>query len=285
MILLTGATGQIGTNLVPLLSTRNVALRALTRDPARAPRLPGVEWVRGDLSEPQTLPHLFRGADTLFLLTSNGPEMAQVQLNAVATAKEAGITRIVKQSALGASDHSKSPIGRAHHEVERAIEASGMAWTFLRPHVFMQHLLTLAPGIARDGVLRSASGEGKIPFIDTRDIAEVAAVALTKPGHEGKKLVLTGPKAVSYRDVAAAVQAATGKPVRYISETEAELRGRMAREGATPWDIDSAAGLAGYQRAGGKTETVSPAVAEVTGRSPRSVENLIAENARAFGGH
>jgi uncharacterized protein YbjT (DUF2867 family) len=284
MILLTGATGHIGSTLVRLLAAGKTPVRALTRNPGGAAPMPGVEWVRGDLADAKSLPKLFEGADTLFLLTSNGQDMATLQRNAVTAAKSAGVSRIVKQSALGASDHSKSPIGRAHHEVEKAIEGSGMAWTFLRPHVFMQNLLGLAPSIARDGVLRSASGEGKIPFIDARDIAEVAAVALTTRGHDGKKYVLTGPKALSYRDVATAVQAATGKPVKYIAETEAQARARMAREGAPAWEIESTLALAGYQRAGGPTEAVSPVVQQVLGRPPRSVEAFVAENSRAFGG-
>ena len=284
MILVTGATGHIGSTLVRLLSARKVPVRALTRNPDGAPPTPGVEWVRGDLGAPEFLPQLFDGADTLFLLTSNGQDMGTLQRNAVAAAKRAGVARVVKQSALGASDHSKSPIGGAHHEVERAVEASGMAWTFLRPHVFMQNLLELAPSIAREGVLRSASGEGKIPFIDARDIAEVAAVALTTSGHEGKKYVLTGPRAVSYREVAAAVEAATGKPVRYIAESEAEARARMGHAGAAPWEIESAMARATYQRAGGPTQAVSPAVEQLTGRAPRSIEAFVAENARAFGG-
>lgn len=282
LILLTGATGHVGTTLTGLLSSRGVRVRALTRNPSAAKPIPGVEWARGDLSDPASLPQLFAGVDTLFLLTSNGPDMAALQRNALDAAQRAGVARIVKQSALGASDHSNSPIGRAHHEVERAIQDSGIAWTFLRPHVFMQNLLVIAPTVAREGVIRSPSGEGKIPFVDTRDIAEVAAAALTSSGHEGKKYVLTGPAALSYGDVAAAIQATTGRPVTYVSETEDEARARMVREGAAQWEIEGALGLAAYQRAGGRTAEVSPTVEEVTGKAPRRVEAFLKENARAF---
>lgn len=103
---------------------------------------------------------------------------------------------------FGASDHSRSPIGRAHHEVESALMSSGTRWTILRPHVFMQNLLGQAPSIVQQARIVSASGDGRIPFIDTRDIAAVAAVALTQSGHDGKKCALTGPEALSYADIA-----------------------------------------------------------------------------------
>lgn len=284
MIIVTGATGTVGSSLVRRLSESGKRVRALTRDASRAPLLPGVEWVQGDLGAEAALPEIFKGALSLFLLTSNTPDMAGLQLNALRAAHAAGVPRIVKQSALGASDHSKSPIGRAHHEVERALQASGRGWTILRPHAFMQNFLAMAPGIRAQREVRSASGEGKIPFVDARDIADVAAVALTTPGHEGRKYVLTGPDALSYLDIASLIQEVTGAPTRFIAESEAEARARMANAGASPWDIESAMALAGYQRAGGPTAGLSPHVLEVLGRPPRSMRQFIGENAAAFGG-
>ena len=137
-------------------------------------------------------------------------------------ARTAGVAHVVKGSALGASDHSKSPIGKAHYEVEKVLEESSIPWTILRPHVFMQNFLDLARTIAREGRIRSASGEGKIPFIDARDIAAVAAVALTAPGHEGKKYVLTGPEALGYGDVARIIGKVVGRPVEYTAESLAK---------------------------------------------------------------
>lgn len=127
------------------------------------------------------------------------------------------MAHVVKGSAVGATDHSKSPIGRAHYEVESALQESGMAWTILRPHVFMQNFLDMAPTIAREGKIRAASGEGKIPFVDARDIAAVAAVTLTAAGHEGKKYVLTGPEALSYGEIAKIIGDTIGKRVDYVA--------------------------------------------------------------------
>src|SRR3989454_10122852 len=198
MIVVTGATGHVGNELVRLLSEKNVSVRALTRNPRRARPMRGVDWTKGDLADADSLRDLFRGASRMFLLTSNSEDMRILQVNAIAAARAAGVGHVVKGSALGASDHSKSPIGRAHYDVEKALQESGIAWTILRPHVFMQNFLDIAPTIAREGRIRSPSGDAKIPFIDARDIAAVAALALTAPGRGGKKYDLTGPEALSY---------------------------------------------------------------------------------------
>ena len=284
MIVVTGATGHIGSELIRLLSEQNVSVQALTRDPRRAPPLPGVDWVRGDLRDVQSLPGLLRGANRMFLLTPNSEDMRSLQVNAIEAARASGIAHVVKGSALGASDHSKSPIGKAHYEVERALQESGMPWTILRPHVFMQNFLDAAPTIAREGRIRGASGEGRIPFIDTRDIAAVAAVALTAPGHEGKKYVLTGPEALSYGDVARIIGKAVGRPVEYVAESPEEARERLVRAGSPPWMIESTLALAAYQRAGGPTSEVSRAVEELLSRPPRSLAQFVQDYASVFRG-
>jgi uncharacterized protein YbjT (DUF2867 family) len=282
MILVTGATGHIGSELVRLLSGKGASVRAVTRDPQRAQNLPGVDWVKGDLREAGSLASLFRGADRMFLLTSNSEDMRALQVNAIRAARAAGVAHVVKGSALGASDHSKSPIGRAHYEAESALQESGMAWTILRPHVFMQNFLEMAPTIAREGEIRAASGEGKIPFIDARDIAAVAAITLTSAGHEGKKYVLTGPEALSYGEVAKMIGSEIGRPVEYVAESLEEARERLLRAGEPPWGIESMLALAAYQRAGGPTAVISEAVRELLGRPPRSFSQFVQEYASAF---
>lgn len=284
MMVVAGATGHIGSELVRLLSGKGVATRAVTRDRGRSQPLPNVEWVEGNLRDRGLIPDLFRGADRLFLLTSNSQDMRILQENAIEAARAVGVQHIVKLSALGASDHSKSPIGVAHYKVEKALQDSGMAWTILRPHVFMQNLLELAPRIAQEGTVRSASGDGRIPFIDTRDIAAVAAVTLTAPGHEGKKYVLTGPEALSYGDVARIIGDAIGRNIEYVAESPEEARERLSKEGAPTWLIDGYLALAAYQRAGGPTAMVSPTVLEVLGRSARTFAEFVHGHATVFRG-
>jgi uncharacterized protein YbjT (DUF2867 family) len=210
--------------------------------------------------------------------------MVTLQHNAIVAARAAGVTHVVKVSAFAASDHSRAPIGRWHYQVEKELQESGMGWTILRPHHFMQNLLAQAEYVAKDGVVYSASGDGKIPYIDPRDIAAVAFVTLTQPGHLGKKYVLTGGEAMSYRQAAEIIGATIGKPVRFVDESPDQARARRVREGLPPAVIESALAISAYQRAGGKTVTITTTVADLTGRPPRTVREFVREHAATFRG-
>src|SRR2546428_2368777 len=129
MIVVTGATGHVGSELVRLLSAKNVSVRALTRDPRRARSMRGVDWVRGDLADADSLPRLFRGADRMFLLTSNSDDMRALQVNSIVAARAAGGVPVVKGAALGGSDQSKDPMGKGPYEVGRGLRESGISWT------------------------------------------------------------------------------------------------------------------------------------------------------------
>ena len=284
MILVTGSTGLIGSEALRRLSQAGVPARALTRDLKKTQKMPGVTWVAGDLGKPETLRAAFEGAKTLFLLTHYFEDMVELQHNAIAAARAAGVTHVVKVSAFAASDHSKAPIGRWHYQVEKELQESGLAWTMLRPHHFMQNLLAQAEYVIKEGVIYSASGDGKIPYVDGRDVAAVAVATLTTPGHVGKKYVLTGSEAMSYRQAAEIIGAVIGKPVRFIDESPDEARARRVREGLPPAVIESALAIAAYQRAGGKTVTITSTIAELTGRPPRTVAEFVREHAASFRG-
>lgn len=284
MILITGGTGYIGSEVVRLLSQASVPARALVRDLKKGQKLPGINWVAGDLLKPETLLPAFADCSKLFLLTGNVENTVLLQHNAIAAARQAGVAHIVKLSAFGASPHSNSLIGRWHYQIEKELRDSGLAWTMLRPHHFMQNLLAQAENIIKDGVLYSAAGEGKIPFIDTRDIAAVAVVTLTQPGHTGKKYVITGSEAISYRQVTEIIGAAIGKKLRYIDESFDEARGRLTQAGQPSWLIESTLAIAAYQRAGGPTETVTSVVADLTGKPPRTFVEFARDHANVFHG-
>ena len=164
------------------------------------------------------------------------------------------------------------------------MQESGLAWTMLRPHHFMQNLLAQAEYVIKEGVIYSASGDGKIPYVDGREVAAVAVATLTTPGHFGKKYVLTGSEAMSYRQAAEIIGAVIGKPVRFIDESPDEARARRVREGLPPAVIESALAIAAYQRAGGKTVTITSTIAELTGRPPRTVAEFVREHAASFRG-
>jgi uncharacterized protein YbjT (DUF2867 family) len=231
MILVTGSTGLIGREIVRLLSQSGVPARALARNLNKAQKLPGITWVAGDLARPETLPAAFQGATTLFILTGISEDMVALQHNAIAAARAAGVTHLVKLSAFGASDHSKAPICLMHYQVEKEMLQSGLDWTILRPHHFMQNLLAQAQYIIKDGVVYSASGDGKIPYIDARDIAAVGAITLSKPGHAGKKYVITGSEALSYRQATEIIGRTIGKQLRFIAESPDQARARRKPRG------------------------------------------------------
>jgi uncharacterized protein YbjT (DUF2867 family) len=285
VILVTGSTGLIGSEVLRRLSQAGVPARALTRDLKKARQMPGVTWVGGDLGKPETLGGAFEGTTTLFLLTHYLEDMVELQHNAIAAARAAGVQHVVKVSAFAASDHSKAPIGRWHYQVEKELEESGMAWTFLRPHHFMQNLLAQSDYVINDGAIYSPSGDGKIPYVDAHDVAAVAAVILAAPEHHrGKTYVLTGSEAISYRQAAGIISDVIGKPVRFVDESPDQAQARRIREGIPPAVIESILAIGAYQRAGGKTVTITNTIADLTGRAPITVAEFVREHASSFQG-
>lgn len=284
MIAVIGATGTIGNELVRLLSARETTVRALSRRPAEGEELPGVEWAAVDLADRDGSAGALAGAERLFLLTGNSADMVRLQKNAIAAARAAGVRHVVKLSALGASDHSQSVIGLWHRNVERVLEESGLAWTVLRPHVFMQNLLDQCASIRDDGRIYSAAGGGRIPFVDTRDVAAVAAAVLSEAGHEGQRYVLTGPEAISYDDVAEILGRVLGREVTHVVETDDEAWIRLRRLDLPPWAAAAQIALYGYQRQGGATAAVSDAVERLTGRPARGFAEFARDHAERLAG-
>jgi uncharacterized protein YbjT (DUF2867 family) len=284
VITVTGSTGTIGSELVRLLSQAGVATRAIARSVAQARALPHVTSVAADLRDSQTLDAALLGTERLFLLTGNDPGFAAVQIGVVGAAARAGVRHLVKLSALGASDHSKSGIARAHWEVEQAIQRSAIPWTMLRPHAFMQNWLGEgAETVRAERVIYSPIGEGRVPFIDTRDIAAVAAKVLLDPrDYSGKKFVLTGGAAVGYADVAEVLSRLMGKTVTYRAITMEEARARLAGKGVPAELIDATLAIAAYQRDGGPTALVSPTVERLLGRPPRTIEEFVRDHLASF---
>src|SRR5262249_24548713 len=171
VITVTGSTGTIGGELVRLLSSAGAPNRAVFRKAHESRHLAGVVWLQADLRDHRALEPALAGTRRLFLLSGNEEGFSTLQIDVVRAAQDLGVEQVVKLSALGASDHSKSSIAREHYQVEQAIQRSTMTWTILRPHSFMQNWLgDIADSVRREGVLRSPIGDGRVPYIDTRDI-------------------------------------------------------------------------------------------------------------------
>ena len=210
--------------------------------------------------------------------------MVALQKNAIRAAAEAGVLHVVKLSALGASDHSLSLIGAWHRIIEHHLEAAGPAWTILRPHHFMQNFLDQADAVRSEGVVRSTTGDGAIPFVDTRDIAEVAAEVLTTPGHGGRTYTLTGPEALTFAEATEILGQAVGRNLKWVEETPGETRRRMEQDGTPDWLISAQLAIAAYQRAGGPTAQTTDTVEGLLGRPARGFGDFVREHAERFRG-
>ena len=269
MICICGAGGTVGSELARQLEAANVPYRAtfFSKDKADAARARGVDAVAIDYHRPATLEAAFEGCDRLFLLAPNAPDLLRFELNAVAAAKAAGVRHVVKQSVVGAAVATFT-LAAIHRQVEQAIEASGMAWTFLRPNSFMQNLVTyMGAPIRAESAFYNASGEARISHVDVRDIAAVAVAALTGDGHEGKAYTLTGPEALTYGELAAALSQALGRPIRHVSLPPEAWKGGMLAAGVPEEIADRLVDLDRFYREG-HASRVTDDIRQVTGRDP-----------------
>lgn len=286
VITVTGSTGTIGSELVRLLSGAGVSTRAVFRNPRKLQSLGGVVWVRADLQDARALEPALAGTTRLFVLTDNQAGFSDLQIRILQAAESVGVAHVVKLSALGASDHSRSWIAREHWQVEQALQRSSMTWTILRPHAFMQNWLgDLADSVRRDGVIESPVDDGRVPFIDTRDIAAVALDALLRPEiHAGQRYFLTGGEAVGFADVAAVLSDLTGRRVTYQPISMEEEQRRLEAAGLPAQQADAMLAIAAYQRAGGPTSVVSDKVARILGRPPRTIRDFLWDHVERFTG-
>jgi uncharacterized protein YbjT (DUF2867 family) len=286
MILVTGATGLNGAEVVRRLSARNIPARALARDPARAralSSLPHVEVVPGDMARPETLGPALRGVERAMLISSSVPEMLDVQSSFIDAARAAGVRHVVKLSGIMPELDSPFRFARMHGEIERRLEASGLAFTHLRAGEFMPSYFRQVPSILAQGALFLPMEDARIASIDVGDIAEVAIAALTTSAHEGKTYPLTGPAALTMAEVAAALSAVTGRPIRYVNVPPEEARRRQLAVGVPPYLADALFELFAERR-NGKEADVSAVIPTVFGWQPTSFAEFAARNAAIFRG-
>ncbi|GGZ70474.1 NAD(P)-dependent oxidoreductase [Streptomyces subrutilus] len=288
MIVVMGATGATGNALLHSLLALGTPVRALTRTPHRpipgiaAAHRPLVEVRYADATEPQTLHTAFRGAGRLFLALANSPAQVRLETRVIDIAARSGIGHIVKISAPAAEPDSPVAVSRGHHAVEEHLRASGLTHTVLRPYAFMQNLLRLAPTVAR-GVILGAMGAAPCNHIDSRDIGDFAAAALTRPDVAGGTYTLTGPEAVSYPELAARLTILTGRQVRYVDLTPDDLREHLVRRAHMPtWLADHVTEI--QQLALARPETPTTTVTDVLGRPPRTLDAFLHEHRAHFSG-
>jgi uncharacterized protein YbjT (DUF2867 family) len=281
-VLVTGATGNTGSGLVPALRSAGVDVRAFVRDESKAQPLKdvGAEIVVGDLDQPETIAPAIEGVDKIYLLTWNGPTQAQQAENVIEAAKRAGNPHIVRHSMWGSE---KSRIVKQGNQVEEAVKSSGLPWTLLRPTFFMQNTMMAAQTIASDGMIYWDMKDGKLAMIDLRDIVDAAVAVLTRSGHEGKSYILTGPEAISFHDVAATFSKALGKEVKYVNVPGDAVLESMVGMGFPEWiskgylELDEGFSEGFANRATDNVETL-------TGHPARSFEQFVRDYVQVFGG-
>jgi len=285
MILVVGGTGTIGSEVVRLLKAENAPFRALIRDPAKAEGLKaqGVETVAGDLRQPETLPDALQGIEKVFVVTPLVPDQVQMRANLIAAAKTAGVKHVVMSTGIGAAPDAPVQIGRWHGENQQQLQESGMAWTFIQPGFFMQNLLMYAEAIRDKGEFHMPLGEGKVSWIDARDIAAVAAKALTEPGHENQAYPVTGPEALSGSDLAAILSEVSGHTVNYVPITVDQAKQAMTAMGMPDALADAMNELYALAPAG-HLAGVLDTVEKVTGRRARLFRQFAEDYAAAFKG-
>ncbi|MEP6703368.1 MAG: SDR family oxidoreductase, partial [Acidobacteriota bacterium] len=227
MICVTGAGGTVGRELVRQLEAAGTDFRSayFSIGKVESARGRGLDAVLIDYSDPETLRTAFENCDKLFLLGPSVPHQVELEINAVGAAQATGVKHIVKLSVMDA-DKEDYEFGRIHREVEKAIEASGLDWTFLRPNSFMQNGVTyMSDSIRTQSTIYSSAGDGKISCVDVRDIAAVGFTALTEPGHEKKVYTLNGPEAFSYDEMATRFSDVLGRTISHVNLPPADLKG------------------------------------------------------------
>ena len=286
MILVTGATGLNGKELLRVLSASGVAVRALVRNPAKAEAiaaLPNVEIVQGDMAHPETLAAGLRGVDRAMLISSSDPMMLDVQTNFIDAAKQAGVKHVVKLSGIMPELDSAFRFARMHGEIEKRLEASGMAFTHLRAGEFMPAYFRQVPNITAKGAMFLPMEDARIASIDVGDIAEIAAKVLTGAGHEGKTYPLTGPQALTMTEVAEKLSAATGNTIRYVNVPPEAARQAQLAAGMPPYLADALFELFAERR-NGKEAKVWPDAELLLDRRPTSFDEFARRNAAVFRG-
>jgi uncharacterized protein YbjT (DUF2867 family) len=283
MILVLGATGTNGREVVRRLLAAGQNVRAMVRDPSKAADLASqkLELVEGDLEMPASLSVVLRGVRKAFFVSAVNERYPRHFTTFLQAALGSDAPHIVKLSGMGADIASRSELMRQHGQTDRDLASSGLPFTILRPNSFYQNLLFSAASIKEQGEFYLPLGDARQSLVDVRDIADVATAALTAPGHEGKVYELTGPESLSYSDVASKLSSTLGRQVRYVDVLAEAAHDSMRRSGMPPWNARAVAEL--YTLfAAGEAARQTGTVSELLGRPPISFDEFARDYAPAF---
>ncbi|GAB4046039.1 SDR family oxidoreductase [Spirosoma litoris] len=282
MLFITGATGSIGSELCRLLAADRIPGRAMYRKENQQTRFQalGLEAVRADFNDTNSMRQAMQGCDQLFLLTSPDPWHAEREMAIINLAIELGIQHIVKISTANTNPSSPLAYARSHAQIDQYLRNQPIDWTILRPTGFLQNFTEYAHPISQ-GILPHMLGDGQIGYIDLRDIALVAKHVLTQPGHAKATYYLTGPASLTMAEVAAELTARLGHAVRAVNQSEADTRKALGYGGLDAWHIDALIEQFKIGAIGGEIDVTSE-VARLTGQAPRTLTQFVNEYRNHF---
>ena len=283
MILITGATGKTGSATAKSLGEKGERFRALIRNEEKKEGLEslGGEVVIGSIENTDVVNQSMQGVKTVLVLLPNSESQLALEKQLVDSAKQAGVERIVKMSSIEATPDATSPIPKLHLESEEYIKQSGLSWTMIKPNFYMQNLLASAGTIKDQGKIFLPMGEGKTGMIDTTDVGTVIAKVLSEDGHESMNHEITGPEILSFYEVAEIFSKALGKQVDYVDVPMDAYKETLGQFLTNQWHLDAVIDLFKGIAEGGiedKTNTFN----ELTGETPKSLSQFLAENSFIF---
>ena len=283
MILLSGATGKTGKQLVNLIVAGKLPARALVRDPAKAAQLRarGLEVVIGDLLDDAALTRAMSGIERAFLLTANAQNQYALEKRFIDAARAAAVSHVVKLSAIGADSQSSAILKRYHGQAEDYLRQSGLTHTIIQGGFFMDNLLTCAPSIARENRFFLPMGSGQAGVVDIRDVAEAAYTTLTQPGHDNQSYLVTGPELLSFDAMAGIMSAVLGREITYVDVPEDRLRAQMQGAGLSDWYITAVLQLFALNRQN-QNAKITNAFTAITGKAPRSLRHFMQDHRATF---
>jgi uncharacterized protein YbjT (DUF2867 family) len=280
-ILVTGATGNTGSALLPLLAAHGVAVKAMIRDGGTPLAVRSATPVVADFDDPASLQTALQGVTRAYLVTPSSSDAQVQQVRFAELAARAGVRQVVLLSQFAADEGSPVRFLRYHAAVERRVRELGLGYTILRPNLFMQGLLTFRGSIAAEGAFFAPIGDARVSLVDVRDIAAVASAALTEPGHLGQTYTLTGPAALTHADIAAALARALDRPVAFHDVPPDAFAAALAGSGMPRWQVDGLLeDYAHYRRS--EAALVTSAIQDVTGRAARDIDTFARDYAPSF---
>ena len=282
MILLTGATGRVGSAAAKALARANIPFRALVRDPDKVAFDPdAAEIVQGDLNDPAIVEQALQGVSRALIVMGNHPDQAKLERQFASLAADAGVSHLVKVSSMEAAPDATATLPKNHYHTEQHIASLGVDWTFLRPNYYMQNMLMYAGSIARTNSFALPLGTAKTAMIDSRDVGEVAAVVLTGEGHAGQAYRLTGPAMMDFHEVAARMGTVLERPVSYVAQSPEVFREVLGQFIQSVWQLDAVCELFA-EIAAGSLEEQHSTTADLLGRPAVDLETFTRHFAGAF---